>query len=160
MTQPNYARIATATVVAALAACSGGEQPAATGTPARERGDSDVGATLQYAGVERCAECHAQQAADWSRSHHARAMAPAEAQTVLGEFNGDRFDYGENFAEFFTRDGEYWLRTNDLPRWPGPADENSSGDVPGVVVPSDGVVELQIRYTFGFEPLQQYLVET
>ena len=46
-----------------------------------------------YVGAQACAGCHAAQAAAWGRSHHALAMQPATAQTVLGDFNAARFDH-------------------------------------------------------------------
>ncbi len=82
----------------------------------------------------------------WQQSHHAHAMAAATPAAVLGDFDAARFEYGPYFVEFFVRDDAYWLRTNDLPRQWDPADGE--------------VAELQVLYTFGFEPLQQYLVET
>ena len=72
-------------------------------------------------------------------------MAAADAESVRGDFDEARFDYGPWFAEFFVRNGRYWVRTNDLPR---NADAESE------------VAEFEVLYTFGFEPLQQYLVET
>ncbi|MGO7202904.1 multiheme c-type cytochrome, partial [Rhizobium ruizarguesonis] len=39
-----------------------------------------------------CASCHADQAAAFSKSHHAKAMALADEQTVRGDFDNSRFD--------------------------------------------------------------------
>ena len=133
-------------VLAAIAACS--DEPARVTSIG-----TDDGAAVQaeptdsdYVGSAACGECHTEQATLWQRSHHANAMARANSDSVLGDFNEARFDYGPYFAEFFVRDNRYWLRTNDLPRQVDPA--------------GDDVIELEVLYTFGFEPLQQYLVET
>ncbi len=46
-----------------------------------------------FVGSRACASCHAEQAADWSRSQHRAAMATANDTTVLGDFNDARFTY-------------------------------------------------------------------
>ncbi|MDO8478912.1 MAG: multiheme c-type cytochrome [Candidatus Rokubacteria bacterium] len=46
------------------------------------------GRLVAYVGDRSCAECHAKQSNEWLGSHHQRAMQPATAETVLGDFNG------------------------------------------------------------------------
>ena len=89
----------------------------------------------EYVGSAACSGCHSEQTALWQRSHHAHAMANANADTVLGDFDAARFDYGPYFAEFFIRDGRYWVRTNDLPRQADPT--------------ATEVAEFEVLYTFG-----------
>ncbi|MGD8323358.1 MAG: cytochrome c3 family protein [Gammaproteobacteria bacterium] len=133
-------------LAAAIVACSDDPGSVATDrTEDRAVRQSDT-TDLQYVGVDQCGECHSEQVASWRRSHHAHAMAYAEPDTVAGDFDQARFEYGRYYAEFFVRDDRYWLRTNDLPK---------DVDANGI-----DVVELEVLYTFGFEPLQQYLVET
>ena len=92
-----------------------------------------------YVGMEACADCHQSQVAAWQRSHHAMAMQPANVQSVLAPFEGEVFSLGATEARFFKRDGHFWI--------------NALG--------SDGVrQDFQVHYTFGFTPLQQYLVAT
>src|SRR5205085_6729746 len=44
-------------------------------------------------GAQACAGCHAAQAAAWQPSHHALAMQPATAATVLGDFSGAKLEH-------------------------------------------------------------------
>src|SRR5215467_5435244 len=52
------------------------------------KSSSAVSAT--YVGAENCDTCHAQEAETWRQSHHAQAMQPASASTVLGNFRDAR----------------------------------------------------------------------
>ncbi|RPH97072.1 MAG: hypothetical protein EHM68_09605, partial [Lysobacterales bacterium] len=91
-----------------------------------------------FAGTAACAECHAEQHAAWQGSHHDLAMQEANEATVLGDFADAEITAQGITSRFFRRDGQFLVRTD------GPDGE-----------PADFV----IRYTFGVEPLQQYLVE-
>ncbi len=91
-----------------------------------------------FVGAAACRECHAAQYAAWETSHHRLAMQPANAGTVLGDFNDARFTYGRVTSTFFTRNGRYWVRTDA----------------------ADGTLrDFEVKYTFGVTPLQQYLIE-
>lgn len=91
-----------------------------------------------FVGSETCATCHEPQAAAWRGSHHRHAMAHANETTVLGDFNDARFEYYGIRSRFFRRDGQFMVETD------GP----------------DGTLQsYEIKYTFGVEPLQQYLIE-
>lgn len=84
----------------------------------------------------QCLGCHAEQAKDWAGSHHALAMQPARADTVLGDFNNRLFK-AEGLQARFHRDGEHFL----------------------VTVTEGGKTEtLTVAWTFGVHPLQQYLL--
>ena len=91
-----------------------------------------------YVGGAACAECHADEAAAWKGSHHDLAMQPAGEQTVLGDFSGTEFTAGGVTTRFY-RDGErYMVRTDG---------------------PDGALSDFTVRYTFGADPLQQYLLE-
>lgn len=90
-----------------------------------------------YAGSGTCRTCHAAQYAAWRESHHYQAMLPADETTVLGDFDDATFRYDGREHRFFRREGRYLVETDD-------ADGNLS--------------EFEVAYTFGFEPLQQYLI--
>ena len=90
-----------------------------------------------YVGREACAGCHAAETELWEGSYHDLAMQPASASTVLGDFDEATFDYAGVTSTFFERDGSYFVRTD------GPDGE---------------LTEYEVAYTFGVEPLQQYLV--
>ena len=84
-----------------------------------------------------CATCHVQQYNDWLDSHHDRAMEEANGETVLGDFDGAAFSHFGVESRFLRRDGGFFVHTD------GP----------------DGTLEdFQVQYTFGVEPLQQYLI--
>src|SRR5262245_41360468 len=85
-----------------------------------------------------CAECHAKQHREWIGSHHDLAMQPATAQTVRGNFNDVRVSDRGVTSRFFTRDGRFFVNTEG---------------------PDGKPADFEVRYTFGLEPLQQYLVE-
>ncbi|MGB8293444.1 tetratricopeptide repeat protein [Rhizobium ruizarguesonis] len=85
-----------------------------------------------------CASCHADQAAAFSKSHHAKAMALADDETVRGDFNNTRFDHDGVVTTFTRRDGRFFVDT-----------EGADG----------GQAEFEVKYTFAYEPLQQYLVD-
>lgn len=92
----------------------------------------------EYVGGQQCAGCHANETEAWLGSHHDLAMQTADDNSVLGDFDDAAFLYNGVTTEFFRRGSEHWVRTD------GPDGE---------------FAEYQIRYTFGVEPLQQYLVE-
>jgi predicted CXXCH cytochrome family protein len=90
-----------------------------------------------YIGVEVCAGCHQAQAERWKTSHHALAMEKATPATVLGDFSGVSV---ENFGvvSTFSRVGDKFVVRTDGP---------------------DGALhDYEITYTFGIDPLQQYLI--
>jgi len=93
--------------------------------------------TPGYAGAAVCAACHAEEHEGWSRSHHARAMEPATQATVLGDFDDVRFEYAGKSTRFFRRDGRFMVETEG---------------------PDGKPTEYVIDYTFGYQPLQQYLI--
>lgn len=96
------------------------------------------GSTATFVGSPACASCHAEQFAAWDKSQHARAMQPATAETVLGNFDDARHSKDGVTSTFFKRDGKFFARTDG---------------------PDGKLADFEIRYTFGLEPLQQYLVE-
>jgi predicted CXXCH cytochrome family protein len=96
-------------------------------------------ATAQhFVGSEDCAACHQQAYASWQQSHHRHAMAQAAAGSVVGDFNNASFDYFGTTSRFLTREGKYFVVT-----------DNSKGELE----------EFEVAYTFGVYPLQQYLVK-
>jgi tetratricopeptide (TPR) repeat protein len=108
-------------------------------------GSPDGGSTAEsaasspavFVGGDSCTSCHEREAELWSGSHHDLAMQEATEETVVGDFNGATFDYAGVTTTFFRRDGGYWVETD------GPDGE---------------LTEFEIAYTFGAEPLQQYLI--
>jgi len=95
------------------------------------------GTKATYAGQGKCIQCHQPQHRRWHGSHHDQAMDLATPETVLANFD-QQFNY-HGIDSKFTREGDKFFVETDGP---------------------DG--ELQkypVKYTFGVEPLQQYMVE-
>ncbi|MCB4358844.1 tetratricopeptide repeat protein [Quatrionicoccus australiensis] len=90
-----------------------------------------------YIGNPACAACHAEAARAWQGSHHAHSMQPATPQSVLGDFADASFEQHGQRSRFFRRGGKFWVNTQG---------------------PDGRVQDFEIRYTFGIEPLQQYLI--
>ncbi|MGO7333516.1 tetratricopeptide repeat protein [Rhizobium leguminosarum] len=91
-----------------------------------------------FADERTCTSCHADQAAAFSKSHHAQAMALADDGTVRGDFDNTRFEHDGVVTTFTRRDGRFFVNT-----------EGADG----------GQAEFEVKYTFAYEPLQQYLVD-
>ncbi|MCB1790861.1 MAG: hypothetical protein KDJ24_11230 [Gammaproteobacteria bacterium] len=97
-----------------------------------------AGRAAEFVGSERCAACHEQAMQNWRSSHHDLAMAEVNSSTVLGDFDDAEFTANGVTTRFFRKDDGYFVRTD------GPDGE---------------LHDYAIRYTFGWFPLQQYLVE-
>ena len=106
-----------------------------------EQNGGDVSETevepAEFVGATVCKDCHLDVYRQWENSHHDWAMAEPSDETVLGDFSDVSFRYGEVESRFFRRGDQFWVSTD------GPDGETT---------------EYAIAYTFGVEPLQQYLV--
>lgn len=91
----------------------------------------------RFVGSQKCKDCHKIEYDKWHNSHHDLAMAAATEKTVLGDFNNAEFSYFGSVSRFYRKDGKFFVHT----RGPG----GNMGD-------------FEITYTFGYYPLQQYLV--
>jgi tetratricopeptide (TPR) repeat protein len=95
-------------------------------------------AAAEFVGSETCSGCHRAEAALWRDSQHRHALDHATEKSVLGDFSDATFDYDGVRSRFFRRDGKYLVETDG----------------------SDGkLATFQVKYTFGIDPLQQYLIE-
>jgi predicted CXXCH cytochrome family protein len=95
-------------------------------------------AEATFVGSPTCAGCHQAEAKLWQGSQHQLAMAHATDKSVLGDFTDATFDNFGVKSRFFRKDGKYLVETDG----------------------SDGkLATFEIKYTFGVDPLQQYLVE-
>ena len=91
-----------------------------------------------FVGSETCAGCHTAEAELWHTSQHRRAMDHATDKSVLGDFNDASFDYYGVRSRFFRKDGKFLVETDG---------------------PDGKLATFEVKYTFGIDPLQQYLVE-
>ncbi|MFM8480478.1 MAG: multiheme c-type cytochrome, partial [Gammaproteobacteria bacterium] len=96
------------------------------------------GTPSAFVGSAACASCHADEHAAWSKSQHARAMQHTTETTVLGDFKDSSFRYAGMTSRFFRRDGKFFVRTDGV---------------------EGQLADHEIKYTFGVDPLQQYLIE-
>lgn len=92
----------------------------------------------QYVGRQSCIQCHQEQADLFTGSHHDLAMGHATDESVLGDFNNVTFQHHGITSRMY-RDGErYMIHTEG---------------------PDGKMADFEIKYVFGVEPLQQYMVE-
>jgi tetratricopeptide (TPR) repeat protein len=124
--------------IVTMACVSGGvkaEMPADAPWPKQVLGQGADG--VSFVDNQVCMPCHPQSFQDWGGSHHAQAMQPATEQTVLGDFNQTDFTHQGITSRFFKRDGKFFVHTQG---------------------PDGQMADFDIAYTFGVEPLQQYLI--
>lgn len=91
-----------------------------------------------FVGTETCIACHSEEHELWQGSHHDDAMKIADSTSVLADFNNTTFFNRNVKSTFFKKDGNYYVNL-----------ENPDGELQ----------DYKIMYTFGVEPLQQYIVE-
>lgn len=91
-----------------------------------------------YVGQQTCVSCHKEEAALYAGSHHDQAMQIASDETVLGNFDNATFEHHGVVSRLF-REGEKFMVHTEGP---------------------DGQMrDFEVKYVFGVEPLQQYMVE-
>jgi len=102
------------------------------------RDTPEPAAAASFVGSEACAGCHQAEARLWRTSQHKHAMDHATDAAVRGDFNDARFTYFDVTSRFFRKDGKFFVETDG----------------------ADGKLAVfEIKYTFGVDPLQQYLIE-
>jgi predicted CXXCH cytochrome family protein len=91
-----------------------------------------------YTGRESCKRCHEDEYALHMGSDHDLAMDLADSSHVLGDFNNSSFTHFGITSKFYKKGGKYLVFTEG----------------------TEGVMkEFEIKYVFGYRPLQQYLIE-
>ncbi len=130
------------TVLAAMAAIAVGGLTSLFlfhgGYPPFGPGGAGVVTPAAFVGSEACTGCHQAETELWKGSQHKHAMQHASAATVLGNFEDTSFDYYGVHSRFFKKDGKFVVETDG---------------------PDGKLATFEIKYTFGIDPLQQYLVE-
>jgi predicted CXXCH cytochrome family protein len=91
-----------------------------------------------FVGSETCAGCHQAEAKLWHGSQHKHAMDHATDKSVLGDWIDASIDYYGVHSRFFRKDGKFFVETDG---------------------PDGKLATFEVKYTFGLDPLQQYLVE-
>ncbi|MCB2220145.1 MAG: tetratricopeptide repeat protein [Bacteroidetes bacterium] len=91
-----------------------------------------------YVGKKICIDCHKVQYELWEGSDHDLAMDYATDSSVLGNFKNVELTAQGKLHKFYKKDDKFYVYTDG----------------------ADGTMqEFEIKYTFGYHPLQQYLVE-
>jgi len=101
-------------------------------------GGSPADASTPLVGSNTCASCHQGEAELWRSSQHGLAMQHATDKSVLGDFSDASFDYYDVRSRFFREDGKFFVETDG---------------------PDGKLATFEVKYTFGVNPLQQYLIE-
>ena len=94
--------------------------------------------TNSFVGDNQCKTCHANEYNAWSGSGHFKAMMPANDSSVSGDFNNKTLVAEGVSSRFYKKDGKYFINTE--------GEDGRNHD-------------FEVKYTFGYYPLQQYLVE-
>ncbi len=94
-----------------------------------------------FVGDRTCQSCHAGEWESWKGSHHDYAMAEPDEETVRGDFSDVKFTDGEETYRFYRDDDRFMVETPPI------TDEQGATSTHEIV------------YTFGWEPLQQYLID-
>jgi len=97
----------------------------------------DIQRQAEFVGLDRCVGCHREQYNAWKGSDHDKAMAVATADSVLGDFDNKTFEHMGIVSRFFQKGERYFVHTEG---------------------PDGKMGEFEVTHTFGFSPLQQYLV--
>ncbi len=92
----------------------------------------------KYVGRASCADCHQKQCEEFVGSHHDLAMDLATEQSVLADFDNVTLEHFGITSRMF-RDGDRFMI-------------NTEG-------PDGQMQDFEVKYVFGYEPLQQYMVE-
>lgn len=91
-----------------------------------------------FVGSKSCRSCHEKEFSSWKNSHHDQSMKIADSTTILGNFNNSTFIHKNVKNSFIKRGTDYFVNTEG---------------------PDGKYHEYKIEYTFGFTPLQQYIVK-
>lgn len=101
-----------------------------------DRSNSEI--VLEYVGKEACIECHKKAYDDWTGSDHDLAMDFANDTSVLGDFNDATLIREDQIHKCYKKGDKFFVYTDG----------------------EDGSMEeFEVKYVFGYSPLQQYLVE-
>ncbi|EAQ99924.1 tetratricopeptide repeat protein [Maribacter sp. HTCC2170] len=95
-------------------------------------------ADANFLGDDACKQCHQAEFKDWEGSHHDKAMQLAKRETILADFDGEKFNSQGITSKFYSKGDDFFVNTEG---------------------PDGNYHDYKIIYTFGITPLQQYIVE-
>ncbi|MBC7846108.1 MAG: tetratricopeptide repeat protein [Flavobacterium sp.] len=91
-----------------------------------------------YVGDQSCKKCHTTEFKEWKQSHHYMSMLPPNDSTVKGDFNNVTFTADGVTSRFYKKGSQFFINTE--------GDDGKNHD-------------FEVKYIFGFTPLQQYLIQ-
>ncbi len=91
-----------------------------------------------YVGDESCKKCHTAEFHDWKKSDHYMSMLPPNDSTVKGNFNNVTFTADGVTSRFFKKENKFYINTEGV--------DGKNHD-------------FEVKYIFGYTPLQQYLIQ-
>ena len=103
-------------------------------TPSHKTG---LQSPASFVGSQKCRDCHKKEYDSWQNSHHDHAMEVANEDTVLGDFHNTVFEFHGIRSRFYRKNGRFFVHTRG---------------------PGGKMDDFEITHTFGWYPLQQYLV--
>jgi len=110
----------------------------AVGFVFHRQNEKEVLSKASFVGSEICSGCHPAAAKSWGISQHRAAMQHATERTVLGDFRDAGFDYYGVHSRFYRENGKFLVETDG---------------------PDGRLAVFEVKFTFGVDPLQQYLIE-
>ncbi|MGL2993345.1 tetratricopeptide repeat protein [Flavobacterium sp. TSSA_36] len=90
-----------------------------------------------YVGDSKCIDCHRATHQQWTTSHHYKSMLLPTPETVKGDFNTSTYTADGVTSHFFKKGTKFFINTE--------GEDGKNHDY-------------EVKYVFGFTPLQQYLV--
>jgi len=150
------------TGILAIVTFVGCDEPKSSESPARSAPDLAAVSELapeplsnHFVGSSTCVGCHPGEGLAWTGSDHDRAMEEPTPASIVGRFDGSVVRrQGESWR--FLRDGDDYIVEHVIDHVAEDA-AGRAGDEPDTS--GDATERMRVAYTFGFEPLQQYLVE-
>ncbi|SET48326.1 tetratricopeptide repeat protein [Thalassotalea agarivorans] len=94
--------------------------------------------SAEFVGSEACQSCHQAEFKQWQNSHHKQAMQHANDDSVLGDFSGKAIEMHGQKVNFYKKDKQFFAAFTEK---------------------NQPLAHYKIKYTFGYYPLQQYMVE-
>lgn len=101
--------------------------------------DNSLQSQNKFIGSSACKQCHNAEHEDWLHSDHYLAMQEVNDSSVLGRFNSSPFTLDEVTNQLLIKGNQFLLKTTEL---------------------NDSENTYTLSFTFGYFPLQQYLVKT
>ncbi len=86
---------------------------------------------------DSCVNCHKEEVEAWKGSDHERAMDHATNESILGDFSNKTVKFEKRTGKFYIKNGLFFVD----------------------IIEKEKKDTVKISYTFGHDPLQQYMVE-